>query len=412
MNPQKKILFITYGGGHVDIAARLAAKIQSNPALDYQILALTTAGKALESTNLSFKRCLDYLPLEGYEDALEIGTRLSEEIWDSSSGIPFEDSCAYLGVSMLDLIDTHGKKKAWEEYQRKGRKALLPVRFITKIIQKENPNMVVTTCHVRMERAATLAARKMGITTALVDDLYGYSMLGETPFDVNQPAFDRSEWPDRIVVLNEFIRQRLLKAGFEEWRVLPLGQPVFAEWAETIKTDTNHCSNNTTTQVSPKRITYFTPARRDVLYEQTQELLRLARERKNWEFVFKLHPSVGMNEYSEKIGTLPANVSLIKDENLIQTVQNSDLVITFKSTVSLLTIMCKIPLIILDCTGEREYTPYISQGAAKGVHDYLELESAIEKSFQDKNQFQTSSEIFHCPSDASEQIIKMFENIT
>jgi len=294
---RKKILFVTYGGSHSDLVSSLIPEIQKHPGLDYQILALTIAGQKLEPLNFRFKRCKDYLPLAGYENASKIGEVLSKEIWDETSGIPFEDSCAYLGVSMVDLINQLGEKGAWKNYKKFGRKSFLPTDFTQRVFDQEIPDMVITTCNVRMERAAHLSALKTGILSIRIEDLLGYSVMGENPITSTEPELPKNEWPDRIIVPNEFTRKRMLSAGFEEWRTVALGQPFLSQWLEDSRLPENIASRNRHLQSGKPRVTFIMPGRKDALIEQGKVLIELADKRKDWEFLFKLHPGVPKSKF-------------------------------------------------------------------------------------------------------------------
>ena len=124
---RSRLLFVTYGGGHIDIVVRLLPWLDRLEDVEVRILALTTAAPRLEQTEWKFKRCIDYLPLSGYEKAMEIGRELSQNLvgvtsggkWDDSLGISFEETCAYLGVSMVDLIGTSVRTRRGKPTRKK-----------------------------------------------------------------------------------------------------------------------------------------------------------------------------------------------------------------------------------------------------------------------------------------------------
>ncbi len=372
-----RALFVTYGGGHVDIVLRLLPHLDRLSAVDVRVLALTTAGPRMVQEGYQALGCRDYLPLAGYEQALELGAELSPELWDESSGISWEESCAYLGVSMLDLIAELGEEEAQRRYQAEGRKAFCPTRFMAEVLQHEQPQLVITTCHVRMERAAVLAARDLGITTVRIEDLFGYSLLGNYGVERAPVLLPEVEWPGQVIVLNEEVKRRLMTAGFPEARIHPLGQPVFSEWQEQFEQIAPCPTLQDWIAKGQPVITYATPARRDVLYSQTEVMLAVAHRHPEWGICIKLHPSVGPGEFEARYPELPINVRLLADVDILPVVRASDMVVIFRSTVGLLCLFTDIPLLVLDTTGEPETIPYVSSGVASGIDNLDDLDDTL-----------------------------------
>ncbi len=395
---------MTYGGSHVDLVASLVPAIKNHPNLEHQILALTIASKKLNSLKINFKQCKDFLPLDGYEEALKIGRSLSKPLWDKSTGIPFEESAAYLGVSMVDLIKDLGEKKAWEEYEGKGRKAFLPCNFLQQILSIEKPDIVVTTCDVRMERAAHLSALKMRMLSIRIEDLLGFSVLGEHPVNNVDYVIPREEWPDRVIVPNDFTRNRMLKAGMEKWRVVALGQPFLSQWLEESHSSENISNRKNFINENKLRITYIMPGRKDVLIDQGKAVTELARKRKDWKFLFKLHPGVPKKEFLTYVPSLPDNILLVYEGDLRDIINQSSILITFKSTVGFLGYLSGVPLIILNCTGESNILPYVSEGIATPVYSYGNLESEIEKNLKIKETVSVQSKVLEVTTGASQRI--------
>lgn len=404
MKKPKKILFVTYGGSHSDLVSSLIPEIQKHPGLDYQILALTIAGQKLEPLNFRFKRCKDYLPLAGYENAFQIGEVLSKEIWNETSGIPFEDSCAYLGVSMVDLINQLGEEKAWEAYKKTGRKSFLPTSFAQRVIDHENPDMVVTTCSVRMELAAHLCALRKSILSVRIEDLLGYSVMGENPITSTKVATPKEDWPDRIIVPNDFTRDRLLLAGLEEWRVVALGQPFLSKWLEDSRLPENIASRNRHLGSGKPRVTFIMPGRKDALIEQGKVLIELADKRKDWEFLFKLHPGIPKSKFLPHVSHIPKNVSLIHGGDLREILNRTSVILSWKSTVGYLGLLSGIPMVLLNCTGEPDILPYVTEGMAKGVYSYDELEEALEQTLANQKPVEMKSTVMEITTGAAQRI--------
>ncbi len=402
-----RILFVTYGGGHVDIVLRLLPRLE-RLGVDARVLALTTAGPRMVQAGHPDRGCRHYVPRPGYEQAMALGAELSEGLWDATSGIPWEESCAYLGVSMVDLIDELGEEEARRRYQAEGRKAFCPTAFLSEVLRQEEPQLVVTTCHVRMERAALLAARALGIASVRIEDLFGYSLLGEYGAGRAPVLLPEAEWPDQVIVLNDEVKQRLVAAGLPTARIHPLGQPVLSEWLEQFEhTDPSPSLADWRSEERPI-ITYATPARRDVLYPHVGAMLALAQQQPEWGICIKLHPSVGRGEFEARYPELPDNLRLLAEEDILPIVRASDLVVIFRSTVGLLCLSGGVSLLVVDTTGEPEVMPYVSSGAARGLDSLEHLTKTIAEMLEQTchEDDQVVAPLFENPPGATERVAK------
>ncbi len=397
----RSLLFVTYGGGHVDIVLSLLPRLRAL-GVPTTVLALTTAVSRLRGVGEPCRTPHDYLPLAGYEHAMALGAELSAPLWDATSQVSWDYSCAYLGLSMLDLIAECGDAEAWRRYEELGRKAFCPTRFLHHVLAQENPGLVVTTCHVRMERAAVLAARQRGCPSVLIEDLFGYALLGDAALEAEPQLLAQPERPDAVIVLNQAVRQRLLQAGMPPHQVHALGQPVFADWVARLR------AAEPAAELADWRpvITYAAPSRPEVLHRHTAALVAIAQRHGNWGVVIKLHPSTRLDVYRAAVGVLPANVLVLAaDHDILPVVQGSDLVVVFRSTVGMLSLFAGLPLVVFDDTGEPEVMPYVSSGAASGAATAEQLEQAIARQLTGPTAARSLQHpLFENPPDAPERI--------
>ena len=189
----KKILFVTYGGVHVNIVKYLAPVLAEE--FEIEILALTMAPQVFDRMGVKYKRTLDYLSLftEEKEKICEYGKRLAEKEYNPESGIQYEECVSYLGFGFWDLVHTlDSEKEAYARFEEKGRKAFCPINVMKRILEFERPNMVIVTCDVRMEKAAGIAANIMEIPVLNVHYL---PELAPLPYEAD------------VCVMNEYARK-------------------------------------------------------------------------------------------------------------------------------------------------------------------------------------------------------------
>lgn len=210
-----KVLFVAYGSGHIKMVVPLAQTMAADGPVEPVVLALTTAAPVARAAGLPVIQFKDFVTDRDC-GALRLGERLLQGL-----GGPVADpqeTVAYLGLSMADLIDNVGAEKAELAYRQFGRQAFLPVRTLHRILRQVAPDVVVCTNSPRAERAAVMAARQLGIPSICLVDLF---------------AIDEVKWigapdyADRVCVLNESVRQFLVAAGRSAEQVVVTGNPSF-----------------------------------------------------------------------------------------------------------------------------------------------------------------------------------------
>jgi hypothetical protein len=210
----KTVLFVCYGSGHVRMVVPVAAAVQRAGMAQVKVLGLTTAASVVRASGLPLLQFKDFIQ-PGDEPALRQGRELLRSLGQVED--PAESS-AYLGMSYAELEARVGVGEAQREYAQLGRQAFLPVRTLTRILERTKPDLVVVTNSPRAERAAVIAARGMGIPAVCMVDLF---------------AIDEVRWigaPDyaqRVCVLNEQVREFLIGAGRAPEQVTVTGNPAF-----------------------------------------------------------------------------------------------------------------------------------------------------------------------------------------
>ncbi|WP_281966976.1 hypothetical protein [Roseovarius nanhaiticus] len=403
-------MFVTYGAGHADIVARLVPALVGRGLPQPAVLALTTAPLLLGKAGVAFKRCADYLPMPGYEDAVQKGAELARDIWSEGSDVSWEETCAYLGVSFCDLERDYGQAGAQRLFEAEGRKAFCPVHFMMEVLKRERPDIVVTTCHVRMERATTIAAQKLGIRSVLIEDLLGYSLLGPYSYGAPGRLIDRAEWPDMAVVMNCAVKAILTENGFPPERVVPLGQPVFSDWKRDYA-QADPCDPFERTRGDRPLISYMTTPQDEILRPQSDFLIAMARRRRDLDFIVKLHPSTSEANYRQAFGPFPDNLRVLSKEPTLNVVKASDLVILYRSTVGILCLLSATPMIVWDTTGAPELLPYASSGAAEWAKSDEALEPLMDRMLAERSARRSpqSHPLFDAPAEASEAIAAWLE---
>ncbi|NML46884.1 hypothetical protein HHL11_24275 [Ramlibacter sp. G-1-2-2] len=214
--PVPKILFVAYGGAHIQMVLPVARALGESGLAQPVILGLTTAAAAVREAGLPLLQFKDFLAPADHE-ARRWGEQLLGQT--ANAAIEREESIAYLGLSFAELVAQHGEAGALREYAEKGRHSFLPVGVLRRVLQEVQPELLVSTASPRAEQAAFLAARELGIPSLCLIDSF-----------IERDAAARFAAPgyaDAICVLNEHVKKVLVECGAAPEAVHCTGNPAF-----------------------------------------------------------------------------------------------------------------------------------------------------------------------------------------
>ncbi|MDB5872709.1 MAG: hypothetical protein JWQ07_2151 [Ramlibacter sp.] len=208
-------LFVAYGGGHIRMLLPVARLARERGLAEPVILALTTAAAAARQEGFEPVGFADFVE-PGDDQALEKGRQLAAGL--ASIPVDGRETAAYLGLSYADLEARYGPPEAKRRYEQEGRQCFEPQGVLERIIGRMKPALVVATNSPRAEKAAILAAHARGVPSACIVDL----------FAVDEVAWiGRDGYADRVCVLNEAVRARLVAAGRRPEEIVVTGNPAF-----------------------------------------------------------------------------------------------------------------------------------------------------------------------------------------
>ena len=369
------LLFVTYGGGHVNMIIPLLERLRERENFQCVTLALTTAANKIEQCGLPWRGFSSLLRDED-ERARVWGERLVENL-PASEQVTRNESIAYLGLSYTDLEDRVGVEMAAQLYAQEGRNAFLPLGPMRRLFDELAPDLVIATISPRAERAAIVVARERNIPSLCLIDLFGTSSL----YHAREAGYGT-----RVCVISEAARQWLIDEGRGEDEVVVTGNPAFDQlsnpelltrgsqlrqskgwddcqvilWASQVEPGHNPGTGEIGDPELPGRI------------ENT--LLEIIENRPGWRLVIRPHPNEPARDDPKQERVVVSG----RDENLHALLHAVDVVVIMTSTVGLEARLLGKPLVTVDLSIFSKGTPYEEAGLSLGVHDLCELEATIE----------------------------------
>lgn len=216
MTTKPSVLFVTYGGGHVSMVIPVAQRLLQEGKVSVLVLALTTSAGAVREAGLPVLQVKDFVTASD-NAAMAWGAELAAEL-PKSPLVDDNESFAYLGLSFADLVEAHGLAEARKLYAQYGRHCFLPVQMMRRILSRVDPDLVVMTNSPRAEQAAGLAAASLRIPALCINSLF---------------AIDEIQWIgqrgfcQKVCVLNNAVKNKLLKSGRKESEIAVTGNPSF-----------------------------------------------------------------------------------------------------------------------------------------------------------------------------------------
>lgn len=371
----KKIMYFPYGGGHGNIVKCLYKGLISKPELEQKIIALTVSWRIFDENNIPYGRLSDYRDvIKDWDKIIEIGQQLAKNIEFRNPDLQYEDYCAYLGIGYYCLIDEYGEEEAEKKYTEMGRRAFCPVKVIKEILQYEKPDAVIITCGVRTEKAVGIAANKLKIPVIRIADL---------------PKFEPSGCECYTCVMNEYAREYAISILNEKPKnVYVTGQPVFEDNSILDNEINLRVRNELELDKYDKLIVYLEQPGLNEISSVENEMIKIAKEKPKWLFVFKQHP----NQTDALRNDVSKNIVSLRKYPLKYLLNNCDLAITRHSTAGLEAVLLDKPLINLGLTKTgnefiiAEDFDYSKFGISYRVTKLEDLSTAIETCLDDNNE--------------------------
>ena len=333
-----KVLFVSYGGGHINIINEVIKEIIKYKNIDFKVLALTTAYDKSVSlfSNKYIKKISDYKDLfkKDIEKINYYGSLILEDNYNASSGISKEDTLIYLGLSMFELVQTHGEQKAFDLYNKKKRQAFLPIKNMKKILEYEGISLVVTTTSPRFEEASLIAANELGIETIQILDLFGE--LYPLPR------------ANHIICMNSYISESLKKQGLIENKYYHFGQPAIEKTVKNIlsvdKLQTKNklgLNNNKVLLYATQRpiicnedFSYYDFAGYETINDNIFSIFEFLYEKYDINIIVRLHPNEDFNDYKKWFDKYNFVQYINNKCNLEESLAICDVLLNQASTVS------------------------------------------------------------------------------
>lgn len=410
-----RVLFVCYGGGHAAMVAPVVAELRRRRQTDPVVLALTTAANTFRRWGLDFRGYADYLDPDSDADAVALGMRLVADVSGDKVGVNQRESVAYMGLSMRDLIQGVGEQEAWRRYAEMGRHAFLQRGVLRRIIQLEQPSLIVATNSPKSERAAILVGNEIGLPTLMMPDLFvTKDWEAYWPFE--------AKW---YTVMCEQTKWNLRQnQGVDSDRIFVTGQPAFDK---SQVPPVEECRKYMAQQAGvPAHVpcllvatSWDVPMRADQLSWTTsnhsirvvRKLVELAPAFPDFYFLVKPHPSEPREIYSALVETTQRVLLAPSSSDTNQLLRGSVAMIAASVTTTVMdALSLDRSVMICNLTGYPDSLPYEEMGVLQARNE-SEIEAGLRRLFLDSALAQRQAEARRWIVDANSRAIQNVSDV-
>lgn len=343
---------VVYGGGHVRCLKPILETLNSGPNVEVHVLALTTAYEELRDTSLKLHRFQDIpVPKVMSDRARTLGLQFLETI-NPHPDVPRSESCAYLGLNLLELIDQYpSEKDALEAFRMFGRQIFLPVRSLKYWLKAIAPDALLTTTSPRAEKASIIVASELNIPTIVVVDLFAEGPefewlsnpdLGHYLCVMNRVVWNRFRGKIDAKFLIEAINPAFVPPTTLRRQIVMRTGKLRILWAPSPEPAINPKSGTRGDVDWPKRLGV--------------KLSKVFSPLDSVELAMRPHPN--------HPNTVPDNCVLDSYPDIWESLSQTDILITTVSTVAIQAQALKIPTIVIKGSVVDDHGPLIDHGYA------------------------------------------------
>ena len=116
------------------------------------------------------------------------------------------------------------------------------------------------------------------------------------------------------------------------------------------------------------------------IYFGILETAKAAKRYPDYQLIYQVHPSQSIEEVEKILENVEGSMAVVgRYSNTEELIAASDGLITFFSTTAVDALILKKPIMLINLTEDKEFLPFVSQGAAIGAYERDEIDECFKK---------------------------------
>lgn len=347
-------LVASYGGGHAQMLIPVVRALRQSEHV-CTVLGLTTGKSLFEQAGIAcvgLADCVSSAPW--WSDAECWGLKALAQS-QQSAAVSREDTIAYYGSGLSDLVVELGEAKAWQAFLKLDRKSFRPMRTARYLLESIAPDVLVCTNSPRMERALIEQARALNIPTLVLVDAFARIEMDW----LSQPGYGSI-----VAVFHDSVRRELLARGRTPNEVIVTGNPGFGDLARVRQ------ARGTRPNREMPHVLYLAQAEAlisgssvdpDQLTLDVMASLQAGMANGQWTAEVRFHPNQG-DRVRNACGVLLDRSHL---NSLHEALMEADVVISASSSAAIQAMLVGIPLVEIGWSIRSGLTPFHQLGETR-----------------------------------------------
>jgi hypothetical protein len=388
LDKERDLLFFTYSFNWEDGKDRFLGGITEN-LHDYNLKLVDIDYTPTVGLKETLNRKNTHLPFEAYytkkirEKVLKQKKEF-KKIWkELENNEVFKKSLEFEGTNLYPIL----KDKLKFIFTNRYPEAIKYIETASKLLSATNPKAIVLTDETSMYCRAVIAAARIKKITS-IGVMHG--MSNETAFEYmhNKEEVDLENLkccpiPDHTLVFGEYTKELLAKKGrYPEESIGVVGQPRYDFITKPLKNNKEDIFNKLKLDKNKKLVTFYSECLSDIEAGDLPYAIFKAIKGLDINFVVKLHPrehELHQKFYEELAKKEGVNTTVIKDINVFELINASDVGIVMHSNTGMETVMLKKPLLVVNVTKKEDIFPYVKEGIALGAYTQEEIAPKIKE---------------------------------
>tara|TARA_Y200000002_G_scaffold345791_1_gene319945 strand:- start:1696 stop:2886 length:1191 start_codon:yes stop_codon:yes gene_type:complete len=366
----KRVLVVTYGGGHVAAMIPLLKRLKNNNRFQLEIIGLTTAKKKLIDEGLTCKGSGEVFSSND-EKLFKIINKVIEP--NQHPEIDIEDAIAYHAMGINDLILKFGEEKGTQIALEKGRFGYLPIYSAEKYLLKNKVDFLITGTCPRTELAFQKASNRIGIESLAIADNFLFKELD---------YICQHDYSKNLSVITKKVATQVKKNGYLG-NIYVLGNPSFDNlFEEKYILEAKEYRKKLNLRKRDRLIMWAAHPPNAHIYSGRKHvntvsilnsLTNYCKRNKNTKFLVRQHPNSNLLSPNTKFEYGYLCSTKISIETALHSI---DQLVVESSTVGIQAAIIGKPVITLWHNG---YPPYEENGLSKDISDLNQLHKELDK---------------------------------
>lgn len=372
-----KVLILVDNPRFTTLTIPIIKELMKNPMNEVIVVGLDDSAKGkYEPENISYKTFRDYVDVNINKLVNKAEESLKRN-WDNlRDDKNFKQSLIYQKVPVWELIED----LVLFIFRTRFVELIEYIEILKRAIDIEKPDIIIVwDDRSRFGKTVVATAHLKKIPSLIV--MHG--IIFDTSIITGAPDSGPT-LADNMAVFGQYTKDCLIRSGVSPEKIVVTGSPMHDRIVK-MKFDKEKICSQLGIDKDKKIVVFTTQPMEHIVYTTksvaqerlVREIIKSLKNLSDVQLVIKLHPAENGKMHKRIVKEMIANAVIIKDVDIYELLNASDLLLTETSTTALEAMLVEKPVIIINLDNKPEMIPFVRSGAAIGVYKPENIVSAV-----------------------------------